>query len=55
MIGKNKLQISSDKLKAAELLMNKFQADQGEFDDDDPAEYLKMNNKRFVAPKRTGQ
>ena len=24
MIGKNKLQISSDKLKAAELLMNKF-------------------------------
>ena len=54
MIGKNphKFAISSDKLKLAEQLMNKFQADQGDFDDDDPASYLKPNNKRFASGKK---
>ena len=49
MIGKNKLQVSDDKLKAAERLFEQFQKDEGDFDGDDPSEYLKLNNKRFNA------
>lgn len=37
------------------MLMSKFQADQGEFDEEDPAEYLKLNNKRFAAPNKASE
>ena len=52
MIGKNKLSISSEKLKKAAQLMDRFQLSQGEFDDEDPATYLKMDNKRFASNKK---
>ena len=52
MIGNNKLSISSDKLKQAAMLMDRFQQSQGEFDEEDPASYLKMDNKRFVSSRK---
>ena len=47
MMGKNKLQISDEKLKAAENLMKRFNANDS-CDSDDPSSYLKLGNKRFT-------
>ena len=47
MIGKSKCMISDDKLKQAEDLMNKFNANNDMSDEEDPSSYMKLGSKKF--------
>ena len=47
MIGKKKFVVDNDKLKQAEYLMKRFNAQNDSCDDEDPSSYLKLNNRRF--------
>ena len=46
MIGKKKFVVDDDKIKKAEELMKRFNANDS-CDEDDPSSYLKLNNRRF--------
>ena len=46
MIGRKKFVVDDDKIKKAEELMKRFNANDS-CDEDDPSSYLKLNNRRF--------
>jgi hypothetical protein len=46
MIGNKKLEINPERINKAQALMQRFQANDNESDEEDPANYLKMGGRK---------